>query len=375
MALNKDVLHIADLLDPHYTIYMLPAKVTLPMDHSNMVLDVSPSMLYRYWRMLFLVCALTALSLDSHLVFAAEDQPLGNASFVGTNQCFVCHRPQTDTWSETAHAEAFNHLPEKYRQDSACLACHVTGYGKANGYVAGSDKDLLMVGCEACHGPGDQHIAAAQRFILAEAGEEEKIEAQIRATIVKTPSDDVCVACHTTQAHGRHPPYEGQPPAKVEGGATAQHTSAVAGQNCLTPATVPASFPPGYSVKTCGGCHYDQYKQWRTEKHFALSAILTPQYLGHAKCQQCHPATGASATPSSATSDPHHNRIGVVCESCHGPALAHVRFSRQFISSPRLGPKLEEAARASITAGKPAAACIQCHVEQSHKEHPEISSK
>ena len=107
---------------------------------------------------------------------------------MGTNKCYICHRRQTDAWSETKHAHAVTNVPEKYRNDPACLKCHVTAFGKEGGYASGTDKDLLMVGCEACHGPGAQHIDAAQRFVLANPGEEAKIEKEMRSTIVKTPA-------------------------------------------------------------------------------------------------------------------------------------------------------------------------------------------
>lgn len=271
--------------------------------------------------------------------------------------------------------ESFNHLAEKYRNDPACLSCHVTGYGKPSGYVAGTEKDLFMVGCEACHGPGAQHIDAAQRFILAEPGEEEKIEKQIRETIAKTPSDDDCTACHTTQAHGRHPAYEGQPAAQVQHASMVQRTSSLSVAQCVMPAATRASYAAGYNVKTCGGCHYDQYKQWRAERHSALSAMLTAEHRKNSDCQQCHLQTDKVGKTSLVNVEPHHARVGVVCESCHGAALEHVRFNKQFISQPQLGPKLEQAARHSILKGKPASACVQCHVDQSHKEHPQVNEK
>ncbi len=80
---------------------------------------------------------------------AAPAQP-----YAGTNQCFQCHRPQTNSWSATRHAHAYTDLPQPYQSNAACLKCHVTGFGQPSGFVAGGDKDLLMVGCETCHGPG-----------------------------------------------------------------------------------------------------------------------------------------------------------------------------------------------------------------------------
>jgi hypothetical protein len=308
---------------------------------------------------------------------AAENQPPAppavQQAFVGTNQCFVCHRPQTNTWSETSHAQAFTHLPEIYRSNSECLKCHATGFGDPSGYVAGSDKDLLMVGCESCHGPGAQHIDAAKRFVLASGpAEEAQIEKEMRATIVKSPADEICISCHKTQAHGSHPPYRGTLPAPAAVNSAKLTNSMTTVTPRFSTAISQTRYVPGYSVKTCGSCHYDQYLNWRTEKHSALAESLPAKYAADQNCTNCHTTTGLASATS--TTDVHHSLLGVACESCHGPALEHVRFNVKFIHSPPLGTKLEQEARQSIRQGRPSTACVQCHVGQSHKEHPRFEA-
>lgn len=290
-------------------------------------------------------------------------------SYVGTNKCFVCHRRQTDAWSETKHAHAFTDVPEKYRNNTACLKCHLTSFGEPSGYVAGTDKDLLMVGCEACHGPGARHVDAAQRFVMANPGEEAKIEQEMRATIVKIPQDTVCVACHKMQAHQKHPAYEGPLASKDGSTPVAACIPALSNAFRMTSSMTPSPSSSRYSTKTCGGCHYDPYKQWSAEIHSALSRMLPAKYLNDQNCQNCHPHANATVNNLKIGTVPHENWIGVVCESCHGPALEHVRFNRQFISSPPLGPKLEQVARDLIRKGKPENTCLQCHVRAGHKEH------
>jgi hypothetical protein len=255
------------------------------------------------------------------------------------------------------------------------LKCHVTAFGQPGGFVAGTDKDLQMVGCESCHGPGDKHIDAAKRFVLADPGEEAKIEKEMRETIRRKPSDAVCITCHTTQAHQAHPHYEGQP---------ATLSTARVAITCIP--AVPTSYqsrlnhpvpvqPPHYTVKTCGGCHYDQYLNWRAETHVDLLAMLPVKYQSDQSCMTCHQSAGFAVQATTVGNDPHHARIGIACESCHGPALEHVRFNKQFISAPRLGPNLEQAARNSIRKGKSATSCIDCHVSHGHKEHPKFEAK
>lgn len=302
--------------------------------------------------------------------------PLSERTYAGTSQCFICHRPQTNTWSETKHAHEFTDLPDRYRSDPACLTCHTTGFGTPSGYAPGTDKDLAMVGCESCHGPGAQHIEAAQRFVMATT-DAAAIEQEMRDTIVKTPTDAVCTRCHAAQAHGRHPPYEGQVVREAaRGTAGGAYGPCMLSAPCgpwTTSTSAPVDYTAKYSVKTCGGCHYDQYKQWSASAHSDLFAVLPDAYRNDQECQKCHPKVGAVAERTTGGTDPHHDLLGVACESCHGPALAHVQFTKQFISTPPLGPALEQKARNAISQGKPTPLCVQCHLSQRHQQHPEFA--
>jgi hypothetical protein len=321
-------------------------------------------------RLFFLIAAIVFSTNGVAQSASADEQ-----AYVGTNQCFVCHRPQTDSWSTTKHANAFSDLPEKYRDDAVCLKCHATGFDRPGGYVAGTERDLSMVGCEACHGPGAEHVAAAQRFILADPGEEQAAESQIRATITKNPTDDVCIACHKSQAHQDHPSFEGQPTSGTKQRLLNQCATDLRLVNGPRPVAATSGSLSRYTVKTCGGCHYDQYRRWQREAHFDLAKMLLAEHGRGADCQQCHPGPAMFATAFHPVDSTLSDWVGVSCESCHGPALQHVRFNRRFISGPRLGAKLEEAARQSIRQGKPAKTCIQCHVGERHGEHPPIDKK
>ena len=63
--------------------------------------------------------------------------------------------------------------------------------------------------------------------------------------------------------------------------------------------------------------------------------------------------------------------LGVACETCHGPARDHVAFNKRLINV-TIGRDLELAARETIRKSKPTAACIQCHLREAHKKHPEF---
>ncbi|MAT68335.1 MAG: hypothetical protein CMJ58_02310 [Planctomycetaceae bacterium] len=289
--------------------------------------------------------------------------------YVGAKKCFICHRPETKTWSESEHARPAADVLGGYHDDPACQKCHVTGFGEPSGFTANTDKDLHLVGCESCHGPGSGHIAAAERFVLAMPGEEDQIAQEMRDAIIKSPDDATCMQCHQTQAHQPHPSYAGQTTEAILGRPVGQ---------CI-PATAVASLPgrsvSRYSIKTCGGCHYDQYKQWSTGGHADLAAKLSASHASDPTCQGCHPAAGQTAITLAANGQSIEDVIGAACENCHGPGLGHINFNKQFVACPPLGRQLEQAARDSIRLGKPTSTCVKCHSAQGHKVHPAIEEK
>lgn len=110
----------------------------------------------------------------------AHDDP----KYLGSKSCQKCHFKEHASWAKTAMAKAFEALkpntkadekkkagldPAKdYTKDAKCVPCHVTGYGKPGGYPAITDTAWTKeeqeraalfegVGCENCHGPGEQY--------------------------------------------------------------------------------------------------------------------------------------------------------------------------------------------------------------------------
>jgi hypothetical protein len=103
------------------------------------------------------------------------------AGYKGTQTCKSCHIEQYDNWQATPHAKAYETLVAKSQQFNVdCLPCHVTGIDIDKGHLALSlPQDLLKVGCENCHGPGQDHAATPEQSNLL------------------TPSSTVCLKCHT----------------------------------------------------------------------------------------------------------------------------------------------------------------------------------
>jgi len=91
-----------------------------------------------------------------------ETPERGEGRFIGSPACGACHAAAYERWLATGHARPFAGLPPAEQRVTACLRCHVTGYGLESGYcTAGGGTGLASVGCESCHGPGADHGRSA----------------------------------------------------------------------------------------------------------------------------------------------------------------------------------------------------------------------
>ncbi|HVP39693.1 MAG TPA: multiheme c-type cytochrome [Candidatus Saccharimonadales bacterium] len=108
---------------------------------------------------------------------AAEAHRRGADHYLGREACVDCHRAAYESWSNSAHARAFDTLTKR-RKDlvSDCVSCHVTGYRENGGYfssqqpggeVNGQLRQMEGVQCEACHGMGTRHDTMDPAFASA----------------------------------------------------------------------------------------------------------------------------------------------------------------------------------------------------------------
>lgn len=135
------------------------------------------------------------------------DKPPANQTYVGSKECSSCHFDQFLTWRETKHAKGFDLLPAKYQEDKSCLKCHATGHGEATGFESkAKTPGLVGASCESCHGPGSKHTEIAKTFGKKKLDKAE--EAYVRSTIHLMQPKNVCVQCHLSRAHKKHPAYE-----------------------------------------------------------------------------------------------------------------------------------------------------------------------
>ncbi len=109
---------------------------------------------------------------------------------LGVKSCASCHKKEHKAWKKGPHAGAMKRLKERNLQDDvSCVACHAVAGTKAptaaGDYLVGDG-----VGCEACHGPGEQHVAA-------EGGTENVVG--LGESCPECVIEAICTTCHTPE--------------------------------------------------------------------------------------------------------------------------------------------------------------------------------
>jgi hypothetical protein len=124
--------------------------------------------------------------------------------FTGTKTCVDCHEEAHKVWRKSKHATAWKALANEAKpartHDPECIACHVVGWNRKEfvPYKSGfsgqkNTPDLINVGCESCHGPGENHIKAEQ-------GKDTALQLKLRNAIKLSTNNDktkkICIECH-----------------------------------------------------------------------------------------------------------------------------------------------------------------------------------
>jgi hypothetical protein len=108
------------------------------------------------------------------------------AKYVGAAACKKCHDKEYNHWGTTVHAQA--HTTDKAKAASQDkLFRYNTGVGSAGGYP---EPGREGVQCEACHGPGEKHVAKpkakGQDYILG-----------LGAECANCVVEQICRRCHS----------------------------------------------------------------------------------------------------------------------------------------------------------------------------------
>jgi len=131
-------------------------------------------------------------------------------TFVGSKACAECHTKAYAIWEKTPHSQALETLvkldpPRQY--DPECLSCHVTGWEPqkffpwTGGFLSiAKTPELAGNGCENCHGPGSNHVAAETGAAKASEADLDRFRKEMHLSL-QTDDDrqhviDICLKCH-----------------------------------------------------------------------------------------------------------------------------------------------------------------------------------
>jgi hypothetical protein len=131
--------------------------------------------------------------------------------YVGTAKCRSCHKKeligdQYGEWQKGPHAKAFatlkgaeavklakeKGLETPPHESPECLECHVTAHGVEKARLRYPVKATDGVGCESCHGPGNDY---RKKKVMSD-------EKKSIAAGMWQPEDDekICTSCHNDRS-------------------------------------------------------------------------------------------------------------------------------------------------------------------------------
>jgi predicted CXXCH cytochrome family protein len=241
--------------------------------------------------------------------------------------------------------------------DGRCAVCHATGYD-AN-YDPSTDTYApevaeIGVGCEACHGPGADHLAWAEATTQTPPPDNYGFSMEFSERQAEIGQ---CAGCHSRrEAHQDDSPLPGTPYHDSYGLSLLRPGLYHADGQILDEVYVTGSFLQSKMYAngvSCGNCH---------DPH---SATLVAE--GNAVCTQCHSPAGNPEFPTLAKQlydDPSHHfhaegSDGAQCKSCHMIERDYMGVDGRRDHSFRI-PRPDLAAQ---TGGPDA--CTDCHADQS----------
>ncbi|GAB5403326.1 MAG: hypothetical protein Aurels2KO_15570 [Aureliella sp.] len=129
--------------------------------------------------------------------------------YVGSEVCGDCHTTAHDIWVDSPHIHATESIVAANNDrggiprhhDPECISCHVTGWDPkgyqpyATGWESLEKSELLAgSGCENCHGPGSEHVAAENGDIDVTSERLKELQQQMVLTLENAEAR--CRDCH-----------------------------------------------------------------------------------------------------------------------------------------------------------------------------------
>jgi hypothetical protein len=291
--------------------------------------------------------------------------------FIHMNQAFLTPDPKLPEAAVVSTEDYNRHVT---RWNDNCIFCHNVhanpGLDPASGKFR-SQVAELGVACEACHGPGAEHIAdnenPLRRYALhALAHSDPSIRNPARMSAER--SSEVCGRCHGQRITSDIQRFHRQGDPFVPGEVLAHYSRPLARDTELNHerGTFAARFWPDGTARLTA-YEFQGYLQspCRQDRSFSCESChamhsgdpagqMRPGRAGDAACTACHRAL---ASPPSAAAHSRHS-AAVSCRSCHMPDVVYGLVSVHL--SHRI--ELPDPARAA-SSGRPDA-CTLCHVDR-----------
>ena len=252
------------------------------------------------------------LLFTANVLIAGELEDIySGKQFLGTEVCSTCHRDISLHWAHTLHAKIFSQNPR---------------------------DELEARGCEACHGPGSQHISNPTELTgIIRFSHKSGISVKIQ--------NASCQQCHRggNQMHWTSSVHE---------------NNNLACSDCHNPMANFSSTAllAGNSInETCFNCHQEQRAQFRRRSHM-------PLFEGKITCVDCHNPHG-SITKALLKTD----TVNQTCYQCHAEKRGPFLFEHAPVQDNCLhchNPHGSNHEKLLVTA-RPML-CQQCHTHTDH---------
>ncbi len=312
----------------------------------------------------------------------------------------LCYKIEEGLWLPLTAAFV---LPPEYRDppepgawSQSCHRCHATN-ARPRIDVGRNDTQVSEFGiaCEACHGPGEKHVAAnrnpLRRFENRRQGRDGTIVNP--GSLTPTRSAQVCGQCHSVsivklehfdgwREHGQpYRPGQDLAATNLVVGTGDRHAPELRRELQKNPGFFASAFWSDGQVRLsgrefnglqqspcyqhgdtahqidCSSCH-QMHRDAAADAQEWRSGQMHPDKRGNAMCTQCHGDLGEPASLSAHTRhDP--DSVGSACANCHMPhtSFGLMKASRSHaITSPSVSSEL--------ATGRPNA-CNLCHLDRS----------
>jgi DmsE family decaheme c-type cytochrome len=244
-----------------------------------------------------------------------EAAPPASPTYLGHAVCEGCHRVETEHWMDTLHADVFLRNPR---------------------------TALERRGCEACHGPGSEH--------LTDPNDRSKIMAFTRESGRSTDEmNSVCLECHSGGA-------------RIQWAGSTHESEDLACSDCHNPMTKmsASNLLRETSVKqTCFSCHPNQRVEFRKRSHM-------PLFEGKLDCHDCHQPHGSATDPLLRAGSTFE-----LCTNCHSDKRGPFIWEHAPVTEGCTSCHLPHGSnRDSLLVTSPPFLCQQCHAQLGIQNHP-----